>query len=419
MRQCGAGARNAVRFLPIAYATDGHGLGRAALGPRCSGARHGITPGLGLLLVGPTLSFHALGRQFCNAVCRFCIVLAGPFIPLSAARSVAAILLDGLHFAGTAGRKQMPEGGSSIFTDADGYQAHMQDILDLVVLQPREFHARLTWADLPNLRLLRAREGSARVGFMTLPADRVFVTFPARSDSALLYGSVGLQFGDLMLHSRGERLHQRTTAACEWALVSIAPATLSAFGRSLSERHLVAPAATQVVRPRRADGRRLERLHARVCRVVERNLDSLSNREVVRALEQDLIWALISCLAHGKVQKDHSRSDQVLSAFEDILAIEPHKLLRSREVCAALGISEATLKAACTRTLGMSPGRYQRLRRLKLIRAELVRAKSSPKECIEDTITRYGFSHLDRFVTEYWRFYGEMPPIRPLDRADD
>ena len=313
----------------------------------------------------------------------------------------------------------MPECGSSIFTDADGYQTRIQDILDLVVLQPRKFYARLTWADLPNLQLLRAREVSVRVGFMTLPSDRVFVTFPSRPDSALLYGNVWLQFGDLMLHSRGERLHQRTTAACEWALVSIAPATLSAFGRSLSERHLVAPAATQVVRPRRADGRRLERLHARVCRVVERNLDSLSNREVVRALEQDLIWALISCLAHGKVQKDHSRSDQVLSAFEDILAIEPHKLLRSREVCAALGISEATLKAACTRTLGMSPGRYQRLRRLKLIRAELVRAKSSPKERIEDTITRYGFSHLDRFVTEYWRFYGEMPPIRPLDRADD
>ena len=138
---------------------------------------------------------------------------------------------------------------------------------------------------------------------MTLPADRVFVTFPARSDSALLYGSVGLQFGDLMLHSRGERLHQRTTAACEWASISIAPAALSAFGRSLSERTLLAPAAMQVVRPRRADGRRLERLHARICRVVERNLDSLSNREVVRALEQDLISALISCLAYGKCKK--------------------------------------------------------------------------------------------------------------------
>ena len=315
----------------------------------------------------------------------------------------------------------MPEGGSSIFTDAHGYQACIQDILDLVVLQPREFYARLTWADLSNLQLLRAKEVSVRIGFMRLPSDRVFVTFPAQSDSALFYGSRWLRFGDLMLHSRGERLHQRTTAACEWASISIAPATLSAFGRSLSERHLVAPAAAQVVRPRRVDGRRLERLHARVCRTVERNLDSLYNREVVRAVEQDLISVLISCLAHGEVQQDRSRSDhriKVLAAFEDILALEPHKLLRSREICAALGISESTLKAACMGTLGMSPGRYQRLRRLKRIRAELLRAKSSPKERIEDTIIRYGFSQLHRFVTEYWSFYGEMPPIRPLDRAD-
>ena len=42
----------------------------------------------------------------------------------------------------TAGRGQMPEGGSSIYTDADGYQAHVKDILDLLALQARDFHAQ-------------------------------------------------------------------------------------------------------------------------------------------------------------------------------------------------------------------------------------------------------------------------------------
>ena len=69
-------------------------------------------------------------------------------------------------------------------------------------------------------------------------------------------------------------------------------------------------------------------------------------------------------------------------------------------------------------TIGISAGQYQRLRRLKLIRAELVRAKYPSKERVEDMVTRYGFSHLHRFITEYWRLYGEMPPIRPLDRAN-
>ena len=72
----------------------------------------------------------------------------------------------------------MPEGGSSIYTDADGYQANIQDILDLLVLRPREFHARLTWADLSNLHLLRAKESSARVGHLTLRPDWVVRDLP-------------------------------------------------------------------------------------------------------------------------------------------------------------------------------------------------------------------------------------------------
>jgi len=312
----------------------------------------------------------------------------------------------------------MPEGGSSIFTDADGYQAVVQDILDLLVLQPRDFHARLTWAELPNLQLLRAKESSARVGFMSLPSDHVFVTYPSRLDSALLYGDVVLKFGDLMLHSRGERLHQRTTTACEWASIAVTPAALSAFARVLSGRPLFAPATGQVVHPRRADGRRLERLHAQACRLVERNLDTIANREVVRALEHDLTSALISCLANGKPREPSQRPEKrpdILPAFEAMLAKEPHRLLPTREICASLGISEATFRAKCSMALGISPGRYQRLRRLKLVRSELLRAKSSSRAAIGETVIRYGFASLHHFVTEYWDVYGEMPPIRPLD----
>lgn len=312
----------------------------------------------------------------------------------------------------------MPKGGSSVVTDADGYQSIIQDILDLLALQPRAFHARLTWAELPNLQLLRAKEASARLGFMRLPPDQVFVTFPTRQDSALLYGGLILRFGDLMFHALGEHRHQRTAAACEWASIATTPATLAAFGRTLFEQTLVPPKVGQIVRPRRADGRRLERLHARACHVIERNLDSISNREVVRALEQDLMWALVSCLAGGEVQEGREQNADVLPAFEALLATEPHGLLRTRDICARLGISEATLRAKCSLALGMSPGRYQRLRRLKLLRAELLRSRSSSRGTIEEIVVRYGFSNFHRFVTEYWRYYGEMPPISPLGLTD-
>jgi AraC-like DNA-binding protein len=162
-------------------------------------------------------------------------------------------------------------------------------------------------------------------------------------------------------------------------------------------------------------------LHAQACQVVETSLNSLANQEVVRALEQDLIWVLISCLADGKVLEDHVESGQrfdVLPSLESLLAEQPFRLLKTREICSALAVSEATLRAKCSSTLGMSPSHYQRLRRLKLVRAELLQSKSSTKESMEELVLRCGFPNLPRFLAEYWRFYREVPPLRPVYAAD-
>ena len=115
----------------------------------------------------------------------------------------------------------MPGSGSSVFTDADGYQASLQDMLDLLALRPRDFRARLTWVDLRSLYLLRAQEHARRVAYVTLPPEQVFVTFPTRRDATLITSGTELRFGDVVFHSLGERLHQRTTAAGHWGSISL------------------------------------------------------------------------------------------------------------------------------------------------------------------------------------------------------
>ena len=47
--------------------------------------------------------------------------------------------------------------GSSIFMEADDYQAHLLVPMDLLVVQPGRFRAHLTWVGLPQLHLLHAR----------------------------------------------------------------------------------------------------------------------------------------------------------------------------------------------------------------------------------------------------------------------
>jgi AraC-like DNA-binding protein len=314
----------------------------------------------------------------------------------------------------------MPASGSCIFIDADDYQASLQQALDLLVIPPRRFHACLTWVELPNLRLLRAQEASPRIAYVSLPPEPVFVTFATRRDSPLIYSGLELKFGDIMFHSRGERLHQRTTGASRWASISLAPAALMAFGKTIAGEDVCPPPVGRILRPHPEHRLRLLRLHAQAGRIAETNLKHLEHPEVARALEQDLIWALMTCLTTAEpqevsaVQRDQVR---ILVQFEEVLAANPCRLLRMPELCSAIGVSEHTLRACCSQVLGMSPVRYQRLRRLKLVRAELLRADPATVS-IAEVARRYGFTDLHRFVTEYQNAYGEVPTMTQQRVAD-
>ena len=228
----------------------------------------------------------------------------------------------------------MPASGSSIFADADGYQATLQDMLDLVVLQPRDFSARLTWVELPSLHLLRAQEASARLAYLRLPPGQVFVTFLTQKGLPLICSGAELQFGDIMFHSRGECGHQRTTARTRWGCVSVTPASLLTFGETIAGRSLVPPPSGCLIRPISTDLHQLLRLHAQAGRIAETNLDRIAHKEVVRAMEQDLIFALVKCLATCEVKEDQpNRRHQaaVLVQLEAVLAANPFRILRTRE----------------------------------------------------------------------------------------
>jgi AraC-like DNA-binding protein len=309
----------------------------------------------------------------------------------------------------------MPAGGSSIFIDVDGYQANLRDMMDLLVPGPRLFHARLTWVDLSHLGLLRAEEASARVAYVTLPAELVFVTFPTKRDSPLIYDGTALPFGEIMLHSCGDRLHQRTTGASSWGSISLAPATLTTYGMTIVNRSLRLPRVRQRLRPPAKDRDFLLRLHAQAGRMAETALNQFGHEEVVRALEQDLILALVNCLASGDsgdfVDTGHQEPG-ISVRFEAILSAKPYELLPVKHICDTIGITAQALKEYCSKALGMSAHRYQRFRRLKRVRAELLRANTVPSTVLE-VLGRYGFADIHRFMAEYWNAYGEMPPIPP------
>src|SRR5262249_55430968 len=153
----------------------------------------------------------------------------------------------------------------------------------------------LTWVDLPHIRLLRARESSARVGYFRLPPGETFVFFATRQGVPLVHGGLELPYGDLVWHNQNS--HQRMTGASHWGSIAVTGDTLDFFARSVAGQELQSPPWPRSIRPARADCRTLLRLHGEAVRIAETCPKRIINPEVVRALDQDLVAVLVSCLA--------------------------------------------------------------------------------------------------------------------------
>jgi hypothetical protein len=91
-------------------------------------------------------------------------------------------------------------------------------------------------------------------------------------------------------------------------------------------------------------------------------------------LEQDLIYALVTCLAgrpdRQRVAPKHYRAD-IMRQFEQALAATSERPPHMPELCKAIGVPERTLRLCCTEFLGMAPTQYFRLQRLGMVRSAL------------------------------------------------
>jgi transcriptional regulator GlxA family with amidase domain len=147
--------------------------------------------------------------------------------------------------------------------------------------------------------------------------------------------------------------------------------------------------------------------------------DLLTLPEVARSLEQQLIHLMIRCLIEGAssgMTTGGRRHDAIVARFEEFLEANPDQPLYLTEICAAIGVAERTLRAACEEHLGMGPIRYLSLRRMHLVRRALLRA--DPSKTVTQVATDHGFWELGRFAVAYRALFGESPSAtlhRPPD----
>jgi AraC-like DNA-binding protein len=306
----------------------------------------------------------------------------------------------------------MAEGGVLTFSDPDAYAAAFGDTrIDLTITAAGGFKAQLTWLHLKDIRVYRCCESLARISYVSLSREPSFLSFPIGAESAVS-GGYSVRNGDIIFHSRGERMHQLFNGACQWGLIALSAERLAICSVALTGQPILSPWTSKVIRPSRTKLSRFQRLFTHACRLAESGKMS-ELPEAARALEDELLHAIVHCLAgHEADERLRARRHHadVMVRFEEALRKCVDEKPSMPELCADIGVAERTLRMCCAEFLGISPTRYLLLQRLNKTRAALERADPSTTSVAE--IARdHQFLELGRFAVTYRIAFGESPSV--------
>jgi AraC-like DNA-binding protein len=305
----------------------------------------------------------------------------------------------------------MSERGTQTFGDPDGYAAAFGDArVNLTLLGAGDFTARLTRLKLQHLEVYWCRESLPRIAFISLPPEQMVLSFPI-GGASLLFGGYALRNGDIVLHSRAERMHQRSNGVCQWGMMLFSAKQLANCGAALTGQPIVSPHVSRVLRPTRAETLGFRSLFRHACRLADIGSNLIGRPEVARALEQEMLHAVVHCLAADDaddIVKTRHRHAAVTVRFEEVLTKHIDWKPNMQALCAEVGVAERTLRMCCAEVLGISPTRYLLLRRLNRARAALRRA--NPLTATVAEVARNNqFLEFGRFAVTYRSIFGESP----------
>lgn len=307
----------------------------------------------------------------------------------------------------------MAEGATLTFSDPDGYAAAFGDTrVSLTITGAGDFNAQLTRLKLNHLEVYRCRESLPRIAYISLPAERMFLSFPVGKASSI-FGGIALRNGDMVFHSGGERVHQRSSGTCQWGLISLSSDQFAVSSGALTGQSIISPPASRMIRPSRAEAARFHALFKQACHLAESGQQLIEHPEIARALEQDMIHAIVHCLTADEAD-DNSRARHhhaaLMVRFEETLGKRIDRKLSMPKLCAEVGVAQRTLRMCCAEFLGVSPSRYFLLQRLNKARAELRRANPS-KASVAEVARNHHFLELGRFSVTYRTTFGELPSV--------
>jgi AraC-like DNA-binding protein len=166
----------------------------------------------------------------------------------------------------------------------------------------------------------------------------------------------------------------------------------------------------QVLQTTPASQQRLRELMIQILMVVGKMDDSILVNDVSPAIRESLLSCIDGVFAEiapskWTVKANSIRQFKILQEIQAVLAASLGRPIYSEEIAREVGISVRTMHDTILRYCGMSLHRYLRLRRLWLVRRQLLAGADSVKA----TALAFGFWHLGDFSASYRLQFGEMP----------
>jgi AraC-like DNA-binding protein len=299
------------------------------------------------------------------------------------------------------------------FSDPDDYAAAFGAAkFSVTISGPGDFTARITRLRLQHLDLYCCTERLSRIAFVSLPSDRLFVSFPFGTGSSFVTNGHVLSVREMVFHGNGGRTCQVINKACQWGLLSLSSDQFARTSKALSGRKLTTPDHGSYLRPTRAHVGRFHCTFGKACRLAESRRGLIEHPEVRRAVEQDLLHALVNCLVADQVESwsKHHHAANVIARFEEVIGNRIGEKLSIPALCTELDIPERTLRTYCTKFLGIGPSRYFLLHRLNRVRRALQDADPSTSS-VAKIAEAHQFSQLGRFARVYRSVFGELPSV--------
>jgi AraC-like DNA-binding protein len=300
------------------------------------------------------------------------------------------------------------------FTDPDRHQAAASRVenLSIVITAPGKFRSEIASVELHNLSMDQGRMSLPRIIRGTPKLGSCRFHFPTFDNQApATFNGIETPAPSIAFSNPGAEFIASVPAENRWGRINLPSEKLASASRVLTGREIAPPKRMDFLRPAPALMARLQNVHLAAMRLAATAPQILAHDEVAKAIEQELLRALVDCIVNpDTIEKARPNRQRIVQRFHEAVEARQSDTVYLAEICAEIGVSDRTLRSVCKEYLGVNPHRYLWLRRMNHVRRALIHA--NPKASTVTTIANnHGFGELGRFATEYRKLYGESPSV--------